>query len=154
MVVLVGLPGSGKSTWAEGKPVLSSDHVRGLLSDDVTNQKIHKQVFATVRYLLRTRVALGCPVTHVDATHLSRWERRPYLRMKGVRLEAVFFDTPVEVCKERNQQRERVVPDEAIDAMALRLEPPSRAEGFARVIRITPQGHRPKRPGRRGNQNQ
>ena len=135
VLVLVGLPGSGKSTWAarEGLPVLSSDAMRVTLADDVADQTIHARVFAALRYLLRQRIALGRPVTCVDATHLTPRERRPYLRLTGCGVEAVYFDTPLEVCLERNRLRERVVPREAIERMAAKLVKPSRAEGFARV---------------------
>jgi predicted kinase len=138
VVLLVGLPGSGKSTWAQGKPTLSSDHMRELLADDVLDQSVHKAVFAAIRHLLRVRIKLGRSTTYVDATHLSPWERRPYLRMKGVRVEAVYFDTPLEECKRRNRSRPRRVPEEAMDRMAARLVPPTRAEGFARVARVRP----------------
>ncbi|MCC6537945.1 MAG: AAA family ATPase [Bryobacterales bacterium] len=135
VLVLVGLPGSGKSTWAarEGLPVLSSDGMRGLLADDVTDQTIHARVFATLRYLLRQRIALGRPVTCVDATHLTPKERRPYLQLTGCRVEAVYFDTPLTVCLARNAARDRVVPPEVIERMAARMVRPVSAEGFARV---------------------
>jgi len=107
IVVLVGLPGSGKSTYLErlGVSALSSDAVRGLLADDQTDQSIHPEVFATLRYLLRRRLALGRPVTYVDATHLTPRERRPYVKtgqIYGCSVEAVFFDVPIEVCREQN----------------------------------------------------
>lgn len=131
----MGLPGSGKSTWAAKQklPVLSSDGIRGLLADDERDQTVHSRVFATIRYLLRQRIAIGRKVTCIDATHLTPKERRPYLRMPGVRVEAVWFDVPPEVCKERNRGRARVVPEEAIDRMAARMVRPARQEGFARI---------------------
>lgn len=116
-----------------GLPVLSSDAIRGLLADDVTNQTIHARVFATLRYLLRQRIALGRPVTCVDATHQTPKERRPHLQMPGCRVEAVFFATPFAVCLARNAAREHVVPPEAIARMAARMVRPTRGEGFARV---------------------
>ena len=136
----MGLPGSGKSTWAANKrlPVLSSDAMRVLLADDVTDQSIHKRVFALLRYVLRQRIAIGRPITCVDATHLSRWERRPYFLLKGCAVEAVFFDVPVEECQGRNALRDRVVPEEAIEKMAAKLERPTRAEGFSLVTVISP----------------
>jgi predicted kinase len=135
VIVLVGLPGSGKSTWAaaEGLPTVSSDAIRGWLADDVTDQTIHRRVFATLRFVLRQRIALGRPVTCVDATHLTPAERRPYFRLAGCRVEAVYFDTPLTVCLARNRGRERVVPAEAIERMAARMVIPTKAEGFTRV---------------------
>ena len=131
----MGLPGSGKSTWAarQGLPTLSTDAIRVTLADDATDQTIHVRVFAAVRYLLKQRLALNRPVTCVDATHLTPWERRPYLRLPGCRVEAVYFDTPLAVCQARNLLRERVVPATVIARMAARLVRPTKAEGFSRV---------------------
>jgi predicted kinase len=136
--LLVGLPGSGKSTYLEriGATALSSDAVRGLLADDPTDQSIHGRVFATLRYLLRQRLAIGRPVTYLDATHLTLRERRPYIRLAELydcTIEAIFFDVPLEVCLERNLRRDRMVPEEAVRKMAAKLAPPSVEEGFAKV---------------------
>ena len=140
IVITVGLPGSGKSTYLTrlGVNAISSDEIRRLLADDPTDQTIHAQVFATIRYLIRQRIHAGRKVTYVDATHLKRWERRPYVKLArkyGCTLEALFFDVPVEVCIRRNKRRARVVPEAAIRRMAGLLEPPAIQEGFSRVIR-------------------
>src|SRR5512143_3858391 len=110
IVVLVGLPGSGKSTYLDriGATGLSSDSIRKLLADDETDQTIHDRVFQTLRYLLRQRLALGRPVTYIDATNLTPAERAPYIgigKSYGCELEAVFFDVPIEVCRARNAAR-------------------------------------------------
>jgi predicted kinase len=138
IVVLVGLPGSGKSTWLarQGIVGISSDWIRHLLADDATDQTIHARVFLTMRYLLRHRLAIGRPVSYVDATHLTPEERRPYIQIGqwyGCDVEALFFDVPLEVCLERNLRRDRVVPDDAMARMAAKLAPPDVAEGFTKV---------------------
>ncbi|HEY9141720.1 MAG TPA: ATP-binding protein [Bryobacteraceae bacterium] len=142
IVVLVGLPGSGKSTYLErlGVVGLSSDAIRQLLADDVSDQTIHDRVFETLRYLLRQRLALARPVTYIDATNLTPQERRPYIGIGaafGCEVEALFFDVPPEVCCERNAGRARVVPAEALSKMQERLTAPSTEEGFTRVTRIS-----------------
>ena len=75
-------------------------------------------------------------MTYVDSTSLTRWERRAWIKLaelNGATPEALFFDVPLEICKERNRRRHRTVPDDAMDMLAARLVPPSLDEGFARI---------------------
>jgi predicted kinase len=142
IVLLVGLPGSGKSTWVQSKVTtgvsgaLSSDVLRELLADDPNNQTIHARVFRVMRDLLKHRLELKRPVTYIDATNLTPRERRPYIKLADLfdgEIEAVFFDVPMEECIRRNRGRGRIVPDEVIRTMAERLVAPDVEEGFLRV---------------------
>jgi predicted kinase len=138
IIVAVGLPASGKSRYLadlKANPI-SSDALRLQLADDETDQTIHSQVFAAIRYLLHQRIELHRPATYIDATNITRHDRRPYIkiaRQTGCAVEAVFFDTPLAVCKARNAGRARVVPEAALDLMAAKLVPPSVEEGFNRI---------------------
>lgn len=138
VILAIGLPGSGKTTYLAnlGAQAISSDAIRLQLADDETDQAIHGQVFATARYLLRKRLDLKRPVTYVDATNLTRKDRKPFIRLAhahGCEAEALFFDVPLDVCRARNAARGRVVPEDALEKMAAKLQAPSLDEGFTRI---------------------
>jgi predicted kinase len=138
VVLSIGLPGSGKSTWFKRNSILplSSDMVRILLFDDVTEQRYQDLVFSTLRSMLRARLLAKRPWNYVDATNLSPHERRSWVKLAhdfGYEAHAVFFDVPPEVCIERNRRRERNVPEDVMQRMANKLRPPKFEEGFAKI---------------------
>jgi len=138
VVLAIGLPGSGKTTWFKRRGVtpLSSDLLRSILFDDITDQRYQGLVFSTLRSLLRARLIARMPWNYVDATNLAEHERRQWIKMSkgfGYEVHAVFFDVPLEVCLERNRRRERQVKEEVVQRMAAKLKPPSFEEGFAKI---------------------
>ena len=138
VVLAIGLPGSGKSTWFKRHNLipLSSDLMRTLLFDDVTEQRYQDLVFSTLRSMLRGRLLARRPWNYVDATNLSPHERRSWIKLAhdfGYEAHAVFFDVPPEVCIERNRRRERNVPEDVMQRMAAKLRPPKFEEGFAKI---------------------
>jgi predicted kinase len=145
VVLTIGLPGSGKTTWFKRRGVtpLSSDLLRTILFDDITEQRYQGLVFSTLRSLLRARLIAKMPWNYVDATNLSPHERRQWIKMAksfGYEVQAVFFDVPFEVCMERNRRRERTVSDEVMHKMAERLRPPSFNEGFSKITVVRVKG--------------
>ncbi|HXZ27993.1 MAG TPA: AAA family ATPase [Terriglobales bacterium] len=150
VVLAIGLPGSGKTTWFKRRGVtpLSSDTLRTILFDSITEQRYQSLVFSTLRSLLRARLIAKMPWNYVDATNLSPRERRQWIHMAkdfGFETHAVFFDVPVEVCMERNRKRERVVPEDVMQRMAAKLKPPTFAEGFSKitVVRVKQKAEEP-----------
>jgi predicted kinase len=146
VVLAIGLPGSGKTTWYKRRGVtpLSSDLLRTLLFDDITEQRYQGLVFSTLRSLLRARLIAKMPWNYVDATNLSPHERKQWIKMAksfGYEVQAVFFDVPLAVCMERNSKRERVVTDEVMQKMAERLRPPTFKEGFEKITVVRVKGH-------------
>jgi predicted kinase len=138
VVLAIGLPGSGKSSWFKRHNVvpLSSDMIRSLLFDDVREQRFVDLVFSNLRSMLKARLIAKRPMNYVDATNLTPQERQHWIKLAkdyNYEVHAVFFDVPLEVCIERHQRRDRVVPEDIMRRMAAKFKAPSFAEGFAKI---------------------
>jgi predicted kinase len=138
VVLAIGLPGSGKSSWFKRHNVvpLSSDMVRSLLFDDVREQRFQDLVFSNLRSMLKARLIAKRPTNYVDATNLTPQERQHWIKLAkdyNYEVHAVFFDVPLDVCLERHLRRDRVVPEDIMRRMAAKLKAPAFEEGFAKI---------------------
>ena len=146
LVVLVGVSGSGKSSFAarhfRATEVLSSDAFRGLVGDDENDQSVTAAAFEALRAVAAQRLKLG-RLTVIDATNVQPDARRPLValaREYHVLPVALVLDVPEQVCIERNQAR----PDRAFGAGVVRRQHSALArslgrlerEGFRRVFRL------------------
>ena len=111
LVALVGVSGSGKSTFASrhfGRfEVLSSDFCRGLVSDDENDQSATRDAFDVLGYIAGKRLAAG-RLTVVDATNVQRDARRQLVELAkahDVLPVAIVLDLPESVAVERNRDR-------------------------------------------------
>jgi len=138
VVLAIGLPGSGKSSWFKRHNIrpLSSDLLRELLFDDAQEQRFQDLVFSNLRSMLKARLVARRPVNYVDATNLTPHDRHSWIKLAkdyGYDVQGVYFDVPVEVCLERNQKRERVVAEDVMRRMAGKLKAPTFEEGFSKI---------------------
>ena len=146
LVALVGVSGSGKSSFAaqhfRPTEVLSSDTFRGLVGDDENDQSVTAAAFTALYAVAAERLKLG-RLTVVDATNVLPDARRPLLdlaREHHVLPVAIVLDVPEQVCVQRNQAR----PDRASGAGVIRRQHAAVArsagrlerEGFRRVFRL------------------
>ena len=138
MVLAIGLPGSGKSSWFKRHNIhpLSSDLLRELLFDDAQEQRFQDLVFSNLRSMLKARLIARRPMNYVDATNLTPHDRHSWIKLAkdyGYDVQGLFFDVPLEVCMERHQRRGRVVPEEIMRKMAGKLKAPTFEEGFSKI---------------------
>ncbi|HST10927.1 MAG TPA: ATP-binding protein [Terriglobales bacterium] len=138
VILAIGLPGSGKSSWFKRNNItpLSSDMVRLLLFDDSREQRFQDLVFSNLRSMLKARLIARRPLNYVDATNLTPHERSSWIKLAKdyeYEVQAVYFDVPLEVCLERNRRRERLVDEDVMRRMAAKLKAPTFEEGFSKV---------------------
>jgi len=111
LVLLVGVSGSGKSTFAARHflptQVISSDFCRGLVADDENDQDATRDAFDVLHYIVGTRLRRGL-LTVVDATNVQQHARTSLIELAkehDVLVDAIVLDVPEAVAQERNRQR-------------------------------------------------
>ncbi|MEO0949305.1 MAG: AAA family ATPase [Cyanobacteria bacterium J06641_5] len=151
IVMLIGLPGSGKSFLAaravrDGPArVISTDAIRARLYGDAAIQGHWLQVWAAVAAQWREAAAQiragDRSIAIYDATNTARKKRRSTITAMQAagftQVMGLFLDLPLALCLERNCCRPRQVPTAVILAMHRQLvgAPPAAIEGFARLER-------------------
>jgi predicted kinase len=150
---LIGTPGSGKSTFAkllsnlENSEIISTDDIRQELYGDAAIQGEWHKIETTAINRICTAISLQKSIIY-DATNCKRSFRMDFFIKVNHQLAewnltppnwiGWYLQTPLSVCMEWNQQRQRQVPTYIIEAMYKQLQrfPPINGEGFAAINKI------------------
>lgn len=135
-MVLIGLPGSGKTTFYRTRFAATHRQISKDLWPNARRREARQQ------RVLDEALARGESVV-VDNTNPSRADRAPLIeiaRARGARVVGFFFDVPTREAVARNAGRtgRDKVPNVAIFTAAKRLEPPVPAEGFDALYVVRP----------------
>ncbi len=111
LVVLIGVSGSGKSSFAKKHfkrtEILSSDECRALVSDDENSLAATKDAFEVLYYIAGKRLKSGL-LTIIDATNVQKESRKGLVELARefhCLPVAIVLDLSEKICKERNQNR-------------------------------------------------
>ena len=145
LIVLGGLPASGKSTYAEIlceiNPTFQRvcpDLIRKAFYGDESIQGDGKRVFNTAFRDLKEYGSIGANVIF-DATNINANRRKALVKEMRPYFDIIifkWFHTPIDICLERNQKRERKVPEDILWRMFDDFQTPTRHEGFDLVEEI------------------
>lgn len=137
MILLCGLPGAGKDTYAAkalgDRPQVSLDRLRDALdiAPDDEQGSVAQAALEETRQHLRARR----PFVY-NATNITRDRRGRLIDLAlayDAEVEIHAFDPPEPVLRQRNRERKAAVPDKVIDRMIARWEPPTLQEAH-RVV--------------------
>lgn len=145
LYIMVGLPGSGKTTFAkkfiEDKNInyLSSDELRAMFGTSQEDQSVTPKVFSYIKSMVDEYLKNKANVL-VDATNVNKKERSDYIKTaKKYNAKVVVYVFKMDRAglidrnKTRGQQGGRVVPDFVIDKMLNKYEEPSKIEGIDEI---------------------
>ncbi|MBW4695017.1 MAG: AAA family ATPase [Lyngbya sp. HA4199-MV5] len=153
LIFLVGLPGSGKSSFAAAllrhcpqRRLIATDTIRSQLFGDEAIQGHWLKVWREVgrQFQQATQQILAGEVSEAiyDATNVVRRDRCRAIALARAygftTVIAIWLNTPLSVCLKRNRHRDRQVPEPVILQMHRRLKgaPPALADGYDRFIKI------------------
>ena len=148
LILLCGIPGSGKTTYAEkyikerhNTVHLSSDKIRAELWGNEATQGDNNEVFSLMQSRAIDALNNGQSVVY-DATNVTRKDRSYIITLcpKFVKIECYIIWAPIETCIERDAARKRTVGKEVIDKMLKRFQPVWYDEGIDEIKIVKPDG--------------
>jgi F420-dependent oxidoreductase-like protein len=124
LVVLVGMSGSGKSTWADAhfapEQIVSSDRLRAIVGGGEDDIAASDDAFTLLERIVEQRSKRRL-TTVVDTLGLDRDRRRGWIaraREHGMSCVGVAFATPTAECRARNRERRKGVPQRVLAGQA------------------------------------
>ncbi len=143
LIVLVGPPGSGKSTWTRrhcsGAVVVSQDDLIEAITPDGFDPAL-RPVYAAAEEAIARAALLRAHNVIVDRTNRTRALRERWIRIAhetSAAPVAVLMSASPEACIQRNRDRvgPRRVSERRMERMLAAMEVPTLEEGFAVVVR-------------------
>lgn len=139
LIMLIGIPGSGKSYYAEHshrlqeKAIVCPDKIRLEVFKTKFHELLEPMVWSVVQYMVKSYLSLGLDVIF-DATNVSRKRRASVFDMvaKETEVIGIWFQTPYALCLERRKG----FPVEVMERMRDSFEEPTLDEGFSVLIPI------------------
>ena len=147
LIILCGIPGSGKSTYAKNYIErncntihLSSDAIRKELYGDENIQGNPGEIFTLMQKRAVEALNDGYDVIY-DCTNITRKDRAGIINAcpKLAKIECHIIWAPIEECIKRDASRERTVGKEVINRMLKRFQAPYYDEGINEIAIITPE---------------
>jgi len=152
IIISVGIPGSGKSTFLEKIKdqflifgYICPDQIREELTGNVSDQSKNKEVWELAYSRLEKLLMDNNNITVLfDATQADKKQRIDCIQkcknFGADYIEGIYFNVSLEIAKQRNSERERRVPEFVLERMLKLLEenPPKIEDGFNSLILINP----------------
>lgn len=147
LILLIGPPGAGKTTYAEkyiskhkNTVLLSSDKIRKEMWGNEAIQGDNNEIFGRMQTRTVDSLNFGYDVIY-DATNMTRKDRAGIISAcpKFARIEAHVIWASIETCIERDAARKRTVGKEVIDRMLKRFQAPYYDENIDEINIIQPE---------------
>lgn len=144
VVILIGLPGSGKTTlrkmFLPEYSCICVDEIRlnnfNTQFDPAVEPLVWDEAYSQMQQYLENKQDFV-----LDCANISRARRYLPIALAqnhGAKIRAIHVDVPIERCKQQNAKRKFIVPEEVIDRMAESFEAPAFDEGFDQICVISP----------------
>lgn len=144
LIIMIGLPGSGKSYQAKqlaeqyNATLLSSDDLRIEFGFKDNIKEDNEKLFEYIKQRALSEITVKNVI--IDATNISSKNRKNMLQgfVGKCCIQGIVMATPYELCLERNKNRDRIVPEKAINRMLFNFQMPHYFEGFDSINIVYP----------------